>query len=96
VTIESDLTRGARAQQLLTDPLLTEAFTLVAQAIHEKWENAPLSDKEGAHELKLMLKLLSDVRANLEMAVHDGRMAQEKLKHLSRNPTPAEFNAAYR
>jgi hypothetical protein len=43
-----------------------------------------------------MLKLLSDVRANLEMAVHDGRMAQEKLKHLSRNPTPAEFNAAYR
>lgn len=92
--IEEEIARGAHAQQLLNDSMLTEAFELVAKAIHEKWESAPLLDRDGAHELKLMLKLLSDVRANLEMAVHDGKMAQEKLKHLNRNQTPAEWRAS--
>lgn len=96
MSIENDLTRGARAKSLLEDELLTEAFTNVESAIHEKWANAPLSDREGQHELLLMLKLLRDVRANLEQALADGTFAADKLKHLQRDMTPREFRAAYR
>lgn len=96
MTIEKDLERGAHAKRLLEDPLLSEAFALVRHAIHDKWENAPLADIHGQHELLLMLKLLSDVRGNLEQAIADGVMATDKLKHLNRNITPAEFKAAYR
>ena len=94
--IEQQLERGARAKQLLEDPLFNEAFTLVAQAIHEKWESAPLMDRDGAHELKLMLKLLADVRANIELALSDGQMAADKLKHLKRDQTPSEFISSRR
>ena len=59
--------------------MLTEAFTLVAQAIHEAWEACPLRDTDGAHVLKLQLKLLGDVRANLEQAVTDGKLAAAEI-----------------
>jgi hypothetical protein len=96
MTIEKDLDRASRAKRLLEDPLLSESFELVRRAIHEKWEAAPIADLSGQHELLLMLKLLSDVRANLEQAIADGVMAADKLKHLNRHITPAEFRAAYR
>ena len=78
--LQADIDRGAKAERLLADPLLVEAFDCVAQAIHEAWADCPLRDKEGAHELKLQLKLLGDVRANLERAVADGKLAAAELE----------------
>jgi hypothetical protein len=97
LSLEGDVDRGIAADRLLKDPMLNEAFALVRSAILEKWEATPLRDKEGAHELKLMLKLLGDVRANLEQALADGKLAAEELKQQARRElTPAEFKAAYR
>jgi hypothetical protein len=88
--LAADIDRGAKAHRLLSDPMLTEAFTLVAQAIHEAWETAPVRDTEGQHLLKLQLKLLGDVRANLEQAVTDGKLAS--IEYERRNtPTLADF-----
>jgi hypothetical protein len=95
VSIEEQLERGARAKHVLDNPVFQEAFASVRQAILDKWENAPLSDREGKHELHLMLKLLNDVRGNLELALADGNMAADKLKHLNRDQTFAEWRASY-
>lgn len=73
--LAADIDRGARAQALLANPTLSEAFALVAQAIHEAWEACPVRDTEGQQVLKLQLKLLGDVRANLEQAITDGKLA---------------------
>ena len=97
MSLQEDLDRGARAEKLLNDSMLAEAFDLVAKAIHERWAECPLRDKEGAHELKLQLKLLGDVRANLERAVSDGKLAAAELKlQARRDLSPAEFTSAYR
>lgn len=96
MTLEAEVERGQRAQHLLDDPLLTEAFDLVRQAIHERWEAAPIRDQEGAHELKLQLKLLNDVRANLEQALSDGKLAAAELKTQRQPLSPAEWRAATR
>lgn len=97
MSLEADLDRGTRAERLLSNPLLIEAFDLVRNAIIARWEDAPIRDKEGAHELKLQLKLLSDVRANLEQAVADGKLAAAELKTQQRRElSPAEFKAALR
>jgi hypothetical protein len=80
MTLQSDLDRGQKAERLVKDPMLAEAFELVRQAIHDQWENAPIRDHDGAHELKLMLKLLGDVRANLEHAIADGKIAALELQ----------------
>lgn len=77
--IEQDLERAHRARQVIDNPAFSEAFDLVAQAIHEAWESAPVRDLEGQQLLKLQLKLLGDVRANLERAIADGTIAAHEL-----------------
>lgn len=80
MTLEKDLTRGSKAEKLLKDKMLSEAFDAVRQAIFERIEKTPLRDDEGLRDLRRMLKLLKDVRANLEAAVRDGKLAAEDLK----------------
>jgi hypothetical protein len=80
MTIEADLDRADRAKAILDNPTYQESFDLVRQAIMEQWEATPIRDRDGAHELKLMLKLLGDVRANLERAIADGKIAAHELQ----------------
>lgn len=93
MTLEADITAGTRAQRLLEDDLLSKAFADVRGAIIERWESAPIRDTEGQHELKLMLRILSDVRSNLELAVMNGKLAAEELRMQKRALTPAEWRA---
>lgn len=72
-------TQAAKAEKLLQDETFTGAFNNLRSAILERWEMCAIEDKETAHELKLMLKLLNDLRGNLEMAVHNGNMASNQL-----------------
>ena len=76
--------RGEKAARLINDPILAEAFAEVRRAIHESWESAPVRDHEGAHELKLMLRLVSDVQAVIERAIADGKLAAAELEQLNR------------
>lgn len=84
MSLEDDITRGAKAQALLQNPVFTEAFDSVSQAIHDQWANCPVRDRDGAHELRLMLKLLTDVRAVFELAVTDGKEARRRIDELNR------------
>lgn len=81
---KDQISRAAKAQALLDDATLTEAFANVRNAILRKIEEAPLRDHEGVHELKLMLKLLGDVRANLGKALNDGKMAEVQIERESK------------
>lgn len=85
---QAEVDRGEAAKRLLDDPLLIEAFDGIRKAILEKIEDAPIRDRDGVHELKLMLKLLKDVRSHLELAIANGKVASFRIKE--RN-TLAEF-----
>lgn len=76
--------RGEKAAKLLNDPMMVDAFKAVRGAIVDRWAEAPLRDKEGAHELKLMLKLLTDVQSYLERAVNEGRFAAAEIEQKNR------------
>jgi hypothetical protein len=84
MSLQEDAERGARAQRLLSDPMIGEAFNTVERAIHDRWAESPLRDLEGQHELRLMLNLLRDVKAVFEVAVSDGKAAIEELNRLNR------------
>lgn len=90
MSIERDLDRAARAKAVIDNPTFQEAFDLVRQAIHEQWEATPIRDHEGAHELRLMLKLLGDVKAQLDTALADGKIAAAELTR-RRQPKLADF-----
>lgn len=80
MTNQELLDRGIKAEKLLADPLVNEAFETVAKAIHDQWEACPLRDAAGQHELKLMLKLLGEVKAVFELAVADGKVAAADIQ----------------
>lgn len=97
MNLQAELDHGIKAEKLLKDETLTQAFEDVRQAILQKWENAPLRDKEGAHELKIMLKLLTNVRSSLEQALANGKLAAEELKMLNRKSlSPVDWLASLR
>lgn len=79
MSAQADLERAARIEKLLKDPDLAEAFASVRAGIVERIEQCPARDTEGAEKLRMMLRLLRDVRANLDSALVDGRVAEIKL-----------------
>ena len=95
MTPEEKLERANRAEKLLNDPLLIEAFDSVRNSIIKTIESAPIRDHEGVHECLLMLKLLPGVRSYLKQALNDGKVVIAALEQ-RRQLTPAEFTANYR
>lgn len=90
MTLDEQVRRGAEAKRSLDDPAITKAFADTESAILQKWMACPVRDKEAQHELKLMHKLLGDVRANLEQAVSDGKLAAEELRITEQRESPLQ------
>lgn len=83
MSLTADVDRGAAALALLQNPLFQEAWRLVANGIHEKWEQTPIRDMEGQQLLKLQLKCLHDIKSVFELAVTDGNAAARELQRLN-------------
>jgi hypothetical protein len=84
--------RASKAAALLSNELFNEGFSLVRGALLERLENWSLEDPRGAEQLRMMLKLLRDVRANFEQAVRDGKVASVRLEEERRQLSPAEWS----
>lgn len=76
--------RAQKVERILTDPLFVEAFENTRQAIFAKIENTPIRDAEGLANLRLSLKLLQDVRANLTQVLNDGKIEQYRIEEKKR------------
>ncbi|MHB1176082.1 MAG: hypothetical protein ACYCZJ_13265 [Sulfuriferula sp.] len=79
----TELQRGEQARQVLESEIYAESWQAVRDGIISAWESAPIRDKEGANELKLMLKLLTDVRRNVETVMQTGKMAKIQIERES-------------
>jgi hypothetical protein len=77
--------RAERVHKLLNDPELISAFENTKQAIFQKIEVTPIRDTEGLTQLRLCLKLLSDVRANLVRVLNDGKVAEFNVEQQKRD-----------
>lgn len=76
--------RADRAQRILNDDLYKESFELTRQAIYAQIEKTPIRDTEGLMHLRLCLKLLGDVRANLTAILNDGKKEQFDIEEQKR------------
>ena len=87
---QTELERGFKAQQLLDNEIYQESIQTVRDAIIAQWSESPIRDHEGQHELRLMLKLLNDLTANIKTVADTGKLAQiqverdSKLKQIKR------------
>ena len=83
MTADEELRRGELARQVIENKIYAESWQSVRDGIISAWESAPIRDKEGQNELKLMLKLLTDVRRNVETVMNTGKMAKVQIERES-------------
>lgn len=83
--------RGAKAEALLNSDMFKEAFATVRELLLKRLEEWSFEDPQGAEKTRLMLKLLRDVRANIEQAAKDGKFSSLRLDHERRMMSPAEW-----
>lgn len=83
MTPDEELRRGDMARQIIENPIYSEAWQSVRDGIIWAWESAPIRDKEGQNELKLMLKLLTDVKRNVETVMQTGKLAKIQIERES-------------
>ncbi len=76
--------RAVKAEMLLNDPELISAFESVRVSIFQRIEACPIRDKEALYDLRLMLKLLGDVKANLQSVVNTGKVIEQRRTVLAR------------
>lgn len=76
--------RAEKAQRILNDEIFKESFESVRQALLQKFESAPVNDAEGMVKVRLCLKLLTDVRANLEATLRDGKVEEFNIQEKKR------------
>lgn len=74
------LERAQRAQSLLNDPMLTEAFEMTRMRLLEGLETLDTHETDKAEDFRKCLKLLKGVRLNLETAVNSGKLEAFRLK----------------
>ena len=77
--IQAEASKGAHASALLESDTYKDAFRKVREGIHIRWAGSPVADKDGQHELRIMLKLLDDLEANIKEIAVTGKLAAIQL-----------------
>ena len=75
--------RGVRAQQLVNDELLTEAFTELERSYIAAWRSTTINDTAAREKLFLAINVVGKVRDHLASVVRDGKVAEAELKALA-------------
>lgn len=71
---------GLKAKALWENNDFQRVVDKVRTGIFERWAESPVSDAEGQMKLRLMLKLLDDVEANIKREMADGAFADRIIK----------------
>ncbi|ERF85427.1 hypothetical protein JQ559_01000 [Bradyrhizobium viridifuturi] len=75
--------RAVRAERLLADELLAEAFASLEHAYTAAWRSTTIDDASGREKLFLAINVVGKVRDHLTAAVTNGRLAKAELKELA-------------
>lgn len=82
--LHTDASRGARAERLLSDELLQEAFSELTEAYTEAWRDTNYKDTDGRERLWQALQIVRKVKSHLEAVVNSGKVAQRELDEIQR------------
>ena len=72
--------RLQRAQSLVNDELLSEAFETLRTELMNRWENSASNENEARESIWLGLQLLSRIRLHLHSIIETGEMRKLREK----------------
>jgi hypothetical protein len=82
--LEQQVMRGEEAQRLLNSEMLQQAFSDTRSAIMEAWAKLPTNDRENAHDLHRMVKLMDRVQHCIKEHIATGKIAQKQIESVSK------------
>jgi hypothetical protein len=80
--LEAAVSRGTRAEALLKNELLQEAFHKLEADYVAAWKTWPAADTAGRERLWQAVNVLGKVRGHLARIVADGKLARRELSDL--------------
>jgi hypothetical protein len=78
------VTKAMRAQDLLENELLSEAFKGLEDGYAAAWRATGIEDVAAREKLFLAINIVGKVRDHLATILTDGKLAQAELKELAR------------
>jgi hypothetical protein len=82
--LHAEISRAARAEALLGNELLAEAFSTLESSYIEEWRLSQFRDTDARERLWQAVNVARKVRDHLASAVRNGRLAQRELDDLGR------------
>ena len=83
IKLSEAATKAVRAQDLLDDELLTEAFKSLEDNYTAAWRATTIDDISAREKLFLAINIVGKVRDHLAAVVANGKLAQAELKELA-------------
>ena len=80
-TKNEQVARGRRAETILEDPLVAEAFEEIDKAIFKEFRDTALDDKESREAHFLMLRGMDLFKTRFEKLVRTGKTAEIEIQH---------------
>lgn len=81
--LTQDAAKAARAQSLLDNELLAEAFNGLEDAYTAAWRATLIDDVTGREKLFLAINVVGKVRDHLTAVVNNGKLAAAELRNLA-------------
>jgi|TARA_R100000750_G_scaffold23689_1_gene15465 phosphomevalonate kinase len=66
--------REQRAQSLINDPLLNEAFDVLKKDLMNRWSNSGSTDLEARESIWLAMRLLDRIQGHVTSVIETGHM----------------------
>jgi hypothetical protein len=80
--LEYAAAKAVRAQALLDDEILAEAFATLDANYTSAWRRTTIDDAAGREKLFLAVNIVGKVRDHLLSVIADGKLAQAELNEL--------------
>ena len=80
--LNSDVAHGEKAQALLRNEILQEAFEFLEKQYHEAWANSSIDQQKPRETVFMMVTTLKTVKQHIENVVVTGKLANDQLKQL--------------
>jgi hypothetical protein len=83
--MEKQIREGKRAQVLLNDPLLKQAFEDLLETYKQEIFNTSFADDNKRRSLWMAYNMLDKIRGHLQSIMESGKLAQKDLEQLNKS-----------
>ncbi len=83
MNLEEKVSRGNRAQRLLDDEMLTEAFAKLEHEYVAQWRNTEFRDQDARERLWWAARVVAKVREHLLIVAKNGQIAEREMRMLT-------------